>query len=107
MPRVVPSLVVALMESVFPPFLSSITETGEGPNAQQAMPASYRGQLEAVLTLIEQVPDELITLHGHEYTQLVASIAAIRSVVRRWEADPKADLRSIPGLSNLNPVVVV
>jgi hypothetical protein len=105
--RVVPSQVVTLMESLFPPFLSANTETREGPNAQQAMPASYMGQIQAVLTLIEQVPDELITLHGHEYTDLIASIAAIRSILQRWETDQRADLRPIPGLSSLNPVVVV
>ena len=54
------------MESVFPPYLSTTAEACEGPNAQQAMPVSYMGQLEAVLTLIEQVPNELITLYGHD-----------------------------------------
>jgi hypothetical protein len=71
------------------------------------MPASYRGQLEAVLTLIEQVPNELITLHDREYADLVASIAAARSILKRWETHHEPDLIPIPGLSNLNPVVVI
>jgi hypothetical protein len=107
MPRVVPRLVAALMESLFPPFLSPDTETREGPNARQAMPASYRGQLEAVLTLIEQVPNELITLHGPEYVDLIASIAAVRSILKRWETHHGPDLIPIPGLSGFNPVVVI
>jgi hypothetical protein len=107
MPRVVPSRVVALMEALFPPFLSSASETYEGPNAQQAMPVSYRGQLEAVLTLLEQIPEELITLEGEDYTNLLASIAAIRSILKTWQTYHKHDLNPIPGISSLNPVVVI
>jgi hypothetical protein len=65
------------------------------------------GQLEAVLTFIEQVPEELITLNSHEYTDLMASLAALRSIQKRWEAGQRADLRPIPGISSLNPVVAI
>jgi hypothetical protein len=107
MRRVLPSQVVTVMESLLHPFLSPNTETREGPNAQQAMPASYRGQLEAVLTLMEQVPNELITLHDREYADLIASIAAARNILKRWEMHREPDLIPIPGLSSLNPVVVI
>jgi hypothetical protein len=107
MPRIVPSQVVTFMEASFHPFLSPSTETREGPNAQKGMPESYMGQLEALLTLVEQIPAELITLDGNEYINLSASLAAIRSILKRWEANPKADLLPLPGLSDFNPIVVI
>ena len=106
MPRVVPSQVVTVMESLLPPFLSSDNESCEGPNAQQVMPSSYMGQLEAVLALIEQVPEQLITLDGPECTNLTASIAAVRIILKKWVANDRPSLSPIPGLSSLNPVSV-
>jgi hypothetical protein len=107
MPRVVPSQVVAFMESTFYPYLSTDTKTREGPNAKQPMPARYMGQLEAVLSLVEQIPNELITVDGNTYTTLIASIAIIRRTLKRWETTQLADLTLIPGLSPLNPVVEI
>jgi hypothetical protein len=71
------------------------------------MPVSFRGKLEAIITLIEQIPDELITLEDQDYTELIASLAAIRSILKRWETHPEQDLIPMPGLSSLNPVVVI
>jgi hypothetical protein len=71
------------------------------------MSAVYMGQLEALLTLLEEIPDELITLDGHTYTALIANITTIRSTLKRWEAGHKVDLPLLPGLSTLNPVVVI
>jgi hypothetical protein len=44
------------MESTFPPFLSTDTKTKEGKEAKGPMPARYMGQLEALLSLLEQIP---------------------------------------------------
>jgi hypothetical protein len=65
------------------------------------------GQLGAVLALIEQVPEQLITLDGPEYTNLTASIAAVRIILKKWVANDRRSLSPIPGLSSLNPVVVL
>jgi hypothetical protein len=107
MPHVVPSQVVAFMESTFHPFLSTDTKTHEGTNAKQPMPARYRGQLEALLSLLEQIPNELITVDGNIYIALIANIAIIRSTLNKWETTDLVDLPLIPGLSSLNPVVVI
>jgi hypothetical protein len=95
------------MESTFHPFLSTDTETHEGTNAKEPMPASYRGQLEAVLSLLEQIPNELITVDGNTYIELIANIAIIRRILKRWETTTLEDLPLIPALSSLNPVVVI
>jgi len=107
MPRVVPSQIVMFMEAVFPPFLSSETETREGTNAREVMPGSYLPQLAATLTLIEQVPNELITLDGDKYAEMAANLAAMRSILKRWQTDLRTSLKPIPGLNDLNPVVAI
>jgi hypothetical protein len=99
--------VVTVMESLLPPFLSSDNASREGTNAQQSMPSSYMGQLEAVLALIEQVPEQPITLDGPEYTNLTASIAAVRITLKKWVANDRRSLSPIPGLSSLNPIILI
>lgn len=78
MPRVVPSQVITLIEQFFP-FI--ITEADRNRGIQGgALP-----QLAAVLELIDQLPQELITLGPDQYVTFVKSVAAIRAIIALWQ----------------------
>jgi hypothetical protein len=72
MSRVVPSQVVSLINSIFPTI----------PDRLNYAHAPY---LAAILSLVEQIPPELITLDEDDYKIFVASIAALRSSINSWE----------------------
>lgn len=85
MPRVIPSQVVSLINDFFP---SIPDEFG----FEHAPP------LAAILSLVQQVPQKLLTLNEDDYKIYVASIAVLRSSINSWER--RGNVRSsikVPG----------
>jgi hypothetical protein len=63
----------------------------------------------AMLTLIDQMPDELLVLDGKRYAEFVMALEAVRSMHLTWRADRESHhvrLRMMPGM-RLNPVAVI
>jgi hypothetical protein len=86
MPRVVPSQVIELIDSLFP------DAKDERENAPLPTGTDHSTQLSAILELVQQIPPELIVLDGVQYAEYVASIAAIRWSIQRWQLQQKTHI---------------
>jgi hypothetical protein len=80
MPRVVPSQVVLFIDSI------SSQQTSE----LVRMNAIGGGNLAAVLDLVEQIPDELLTMDKESYGSLVRAKATIREILSTWTSNQNA-----------------
>jgi hypothetical protein len=76
MPRIVPSAVVNLIDREFP-WANIRTASGE-------LAVGSGAQLRALVDLVSQIPDELITIDEEKYAQLITATAAIRQALEIW-----------------------
>lgn len=72
MPRVLPSQVVDLIDSLFPSAASEVKNRPLMLGSDNAL------ALNAILELAQQIPPELIVLDSTHYAEYVASMATIR-----------------------------
>ncbi len=100
MPRVVPSIIVTLIDRFFP-----FAEQRETPQLDW----QNDKKLAAILKLIDEIPPELIVLDTPDYVNFVSSIAAIQTTLDVWRTrgGTVRSLDYIPELDNLHPVVVL
>ena len=70
MPRVIPSQVVNVIERWFP------LETQHNPNF--SLNRQNTGQLMTIIDLVQQIPQELITVNDSDYMDLVIGINIIQ-----------------------------
>lgn len=96
MPRVVPSQVVAFIDQAF-------------PNARAAprFPV-YSGNgatLAAILRLTDEIPGELITISGEDYSDLLHSLAGLALATDRWNQRGGSDPPSY--IKDKSPVALV
>jgi hypothetical protein len=75
MPRVVPSQVVALIDEIFPNAKATPRFPVYSGNA---------GTIAAILRLVREIPDELFTISGEDYSDLVHSLEALAHAVDKW-----------------------
>ncbi len=99
MPRVVPSQVVRFIDNT--PF----REFNGTVSMNSVSPALLSGLLE----LVDQVPNELLTMDNDDYTFLVYAKAEIKEILATWTANRIAgfQLQSFPYPSSKNPVKMV
>lgn len=103
MPRVVPSQVVELIDSMFP---------WAAHERQEYLPQTLgirdAAKLAALVSIVEEVPSNLITLDAAHYTNLVCSVAAIKNALNLWPHQGGSYVFDrVPGLSDLNPVTLI
>jgi hypothetical protein len=79
MPRIVPSQVVTFIDATGN-FLATAN--------YQSMTEIDIGRLSAILSLVEDVPQELIALDANSYALFTADQARVRNVLSRWEGGP-------------------
>jgi hypothetical protein len=104
MPRVVPSQIVEFIDQVFP-----WAETQE-VNFEINLNRTNSGQLAGLLDLVDELPDELLTLNSADYGSLICSAAAIRDRLALWRAQPPPpqwELVFVNGLRRLSPVRLI
>ncbi len=75
MPKVVPSQVVAVIDQVFPDART---------NPDIPVYSGNTGTLSAIVTLTDEIPEELITISGQDYTDLIQGLAALTQAVIKW-----------------------
>jgi hypothetical protein len=75
MPTIVPSQVVALIDQVFP-------DARVAPKFR--VYSGSAATLSAIVDLTENIPGELITISGEDYTDLVHGLRALAQSVTRW-----------------------
>jgi len=78
MPRVVPSQVVSFIGSMHMPYQ---------PNDLVRMNTIGSANLSAVLDLVEQIPDELLTMDQEAYVSLIGAKALIRDIIDTWRSN--------------------
>src|SRR5260370_25609274 len=95
MPRVVPSQVVALINSLWP-------RSGDLNNLQRGQ----AGQLSGLVDLIDQIPGELLVMDAAYYALFVCARAHIRQKLVTWASDTSRGhvLGAIPGPTPKHPV---
>jgi len=107
MPRVVPSQVVEVIDSLFPNAKKEV----EGQPMRLNWDDGTR--LLAIVELASQIPEELLVLDSSHYAEYVASLAAIRWYIQRWQTTEKIsptysrELSAIRGLRQFSPVALV
>lgn len=99
MPRVVPSQIVDFIDQTTPQAKKQIYSGGKGfsLNRNHEIPCS------ALIDLIDQLPAELLVLPSQQYTELVSSVAAIKSALKIWKLRDYG-LDRIPGFGDYNPI---
>jgi len=80
MPRVVPSQVVRLVDSIPLPSLNGIV------NMNKVDPALLSG----LLDLVDQVPNELLTMDNDSYTHFIYAKAQIKEMLATWTSNRNA-----------------
>ena len=98
MPRVVPSQVVAFINTLWP-----TADQQRNLNAHQA------GQISGLVELADQIPGELLTMDTVAYAQLICAKAHIRHRLLAWAAEPRLpnELGTMPGQPEQIPVTVI
>jgi hypothetical protein len=75
MPRVIPSDVVTLINDRFPNAADDIN-----------VHSGHAGTLSAIVQLVAQIPDELLTISGGDYGDFISSIESLKYTLDRWPA---------------------
>ena len=102
MPRVVPSQIVALIDKLFP-----WAKNQKEDDHREAVTKEQSCSVAAVLDLVQQLPPEFITLTSDAYSELVASIAGLRTQIENWQSHGGQPLFRIPGLRSVSPVTLI
>jgi hypothetical protein len=79
MPRVHPSDIVSFIDRTFPYAADRAQALG------YPLEAGNAGPLAALVALVDEVPEELITVTGYEYTALVATLGHLRQTLLAWQ----------------------
>jgi hypothetical protein len=98
MPRVVPSQVVAFINSLWPTSrdLNNLTR-------------SQAGQLSGLVILVDQIPSELLVMDAATYPPFVCATAHISQKLATWVSVPDRghDLGFMSGATQMNPVTEI
>lgn len=97
MPRIVPSDVVGVIEQLFP-------EIVRGDAVQLVI--DHGAAIRTVLTLVDQIPSELLPSQAQEYCALTIGLCSLRTALDHW-ADSRFRIVAAPGGSNTNPVQLI
>lgn len=95
MARTVPSQIVALIDQ-------------NPPGASANLPVSHAtvGILTAVTRLIDELPVELLTISGVDYSDLVCSVESIRNSVAFWQQKGEGQIGNL-GIRGKNVLVLI
>ncbi len=114
MPRVVPKMVLDLIDSAIDGARRQQEQIESGGNVQLfgLSAAEHSPALAGVVALVDQLPPELLMgLSPEDYAALTVNLAAIRNQLATWQFADREMRRSIfgpvKGYRNLNPITVV
>jgi hypothetical protein len=96
MPKVVPSQVVGFIDHLFP----DIRTIPKFP-----IYSGHAAGLSAIVSLADDIPDELITISGEDYSDLVHALESLGHSVDRWNARGGDEPPSY--IKNKSPVAIV
>jgi hypothetical protein len=93
--RVIPSHIVSVIEQLFPDVSNQ---------SGFHLTSDHEEAVLALLTLIDQLPDELLPSTPSEYNALMIGRAALRNAPSRWAVNHQEPVVSTPGGYKMNPV---
>jgi hypothetical protein len=98
MPRVVPSQVVAFIDTLWPT-----------ADQQRNLNRAQQGQLSGLVDLVDQIPGELLTMDSALYAPFICAKAHIRHKLLAWISEPRFanELGNMPGQPEQIPVIVI
>ena len=79
MKRVMPSQVVQTIDQLFP-------HAAKGVGVVQLEAANHGPQLLGIVSLIKEIPPELLSFSAADYAELVLAVSAIKSHLTMWSA---------------------
>jgi hypothetical protein len=82
MARVVPSLIVAAIDTMFP----EIAEQASGNQGAIIYDGTKRLSIAALLQLLDELPSEFLMVDSARYTVFISSVAAIREALATWRS---------------------
>src|ERR1051325_11358703 len=92
MPKLVPTIVVSVIDQLFPP------TDFQGDNPTE-LNYTHMTSVTAVLELVRDIPIDLVTISSERYAAYLATIAALTSRARVWETIGNTlPIRTMPGL---------
>lgn len=94
MPKIVPSQIVGIIDKIYP---------AAKANADFRLEHTHSVRCAIIIDLVEQLPEELITVFEDEYLELQTAIAALRAAREEWRVR-EYPLSKIKGLNSLNPI---
>lgn len=102
MPRVVPSLVVELIDRAFP--WAAAQEAGK----TYRIMAESDGVLSAIVSMVDAIPADLVALVPADYSSYITAIWTIRAQIDSWRLLGKSgSMDKIAGIDRRNPVTVL
>ena len=101
MSQVVPSQVIALTDKLFP-----WAKDQRENDHKNALSAEHAYSVAAILDMVEQLPQELITLDADDLANFVSSIATLRTLIQKWQTRDFSFER-IPGLRPVSPITLI
>jgi len=107
MPRVVPSQVVDVIDSLFPASKNEV----EGRTKELTWDDAPR--LSTIVELAGKIPENLLVLPSQQYAEYVASLTTIQWFIGRWQTTERVSpaysrtLLTISGLPRLSPVTLI
>jgi hypothetical protein len=96
MPKVVPSEVVALIDRTFPHARSQ---------PQFPVYTGHAGTLSAIVSLIDEIPNELLRISGEDYVDLVHARATLAHTMERWKLGGSTE--EPPKIKGKSPVAII
>ncbi len=100
MPCIVPSQVVEFIKLAYP-FAVNQKDHNEQVHIHGMDQSSRLG---AIITLINQIPPELITLKGDDYIKFISCIEAIKQALSLWSSGNDFPIRTVDPFGFLSPV---
>jgi len=94
MPKVVPSQIVGVIDKIFP---------AAKDNKSFALSRGSSVECAIITNLVEQLPEELITIIGDEYIELQTALAALKAAIEDWRTRD-FPLSTFRGLGFINPI---
>lgn len=106
MPYIVPSQVVSVIDKLFP----RLNDQNNAPGNEVTIDYTHLYSVCSVASLVDQIPQELLTIQADDYAEYTASVAAIKTSIETWTSlgnIKTGNLSSIHGLSHLNPITII
>ncbi len=101
MPRILPSEIVASIDKMFPMVRDAHKVGGF------ILDKGHLASIATVISLTQELPEELISISGELYIEFVAGLSALRAAVQAWQTGSEFRIAQISGFNAPHVLVLV